>query len=73
MSEAFSAIVITGELVFPEVMVGMIEASTTRRASTVRAGHRRPPRRDRSLSDLRNSANSIFEALGDLIDEQVVH
>ena len=30
ISLAFSAIIIVGELVFPEVMVGMTEASTTR-------------------------------------------
>ena len=31
MSEAFSAIIIVGALVFPEVMLGIIEASTTLR------------------------------------------
>jgi hypothetical protein len=43
MPEAFSAIMITGALVY------------------------------RSLSNLRNSTSSIFEALGDHIHEQVVH
>ncbi|WP_374940370.1 hypothetical protein [Mesorhizobium sp. INR15] len=31
ISAAFSAIMMTGELVLPDTMVGMIEGSTTRR------------------------------------------
>lgn len=31
MSDAFSAIIMMGALVFPEMMVGMMEPSTTRR------------------------------------------
>ena len=34
MSAGFSAIMITGALVLPEVMVGIAEASTTRRPAT---------------------------------------
>jgi hypothetical protein len=34
MSAAFSAIMIAGVLVLPDVIVGMIDASTTRRAAT---------------------------------------
>jgi hypothetical protein len=34
MSAAFSAIIITGALVLPEVIVGMIEASTTRKLAS---------------------------------------
>ncbi len=34
LSAAFSAIMITGELVLPETIVGMIEASTTRNFAT---------------------------------------
>jgi hypothetical protein len=34
MSAAFSAIIITGALVLPEVIVGMIDASTTRRLAS---------------------------------------
>jgi hypothetical protein len=33
MSEAFSAIIIVGALVFPDVIFGIIEASTTLRFS----------------------------------------
>jgi hypothetical protein len=34
MSAAFSAIMMTGALVLPEVIVGMIDASTTRKPVT---------------------------------------
>jgi hypothetical protein len=34
MSAAFSAIIITGALVLPEVIVGMMDASTTRKLAS---------------------------------------
>jgi hypothetical protein len=44
ISDAFSAIMITGALVLPEVIVGMLEASTARRPSLPTSASARRPR-----------------------------